>query len=198
MGQPYRRSETAVFLLNYHLIWCPKRRRKILGGSIAERLEQLLRETANELGCEVIELAIQPDHVHFFVSATPDLAPNQIVARVKGKSSRILRQEFPYLMKCRASGPGATSSRPPGTWLPKRSNSTSRRRAPATDVLACGFPPTRKPTGLSRGSLTGLDAPLERLVSEGVLRKLPVEPTGRKGRPAGPVYEVLTPGGDLG
>jgi putative transposase len=99
MGQPYRRSETAVFLLNYHLIWCPKRRRKILGGSIAERLEQLLRETANELGCEVIELAIQPDHVHFFVSATPDLAPNQIVARVKGKSSRILRQEFPYLMK---------------------------------------------------------------------------------------------------
>lgn len=99
MGQPYRRSETAVFLLNYHLIFCPKRRRKILGGSIAERLEQLLRETATELGCEVIELAILPDHVHFFVSATPEHAPNQLVARFKVRSSRILRQEFPYLMK---------------------------------------------------------------------------------------------------
>lgn len=99
MAQPYRRSETAVYLLNYHLIWCPKRRRKILGGSIAERLEQLLRETAAELGCEVIELAIQPDHLHFFVSAPPDIAPNQIVARFKGKSSRILRQEFPYLLR---------------------------------------------------------------------------------------------------
>ena len=99
MPQPYRRSETAVFLLNYHLIFCPKRRRKILSGSIAERLEVLLRETAQELGCEVIELAIQPNHVHFFVSATPDLAPNQIVGRLKGKSSRILRQEFPYLLR---------------------------------------------------------------------------------------------------
>lgn len=99
MSQPYRRSETSVFLLNYHFIWCPKRRRKILGGFIAARLETLLRETATELGCEVIDLAIQPDHVHFFVSATPDLAPNQIVGRLKGKSSRILRQEFPYLLR---------------------------------------------------------------------------------------------------
>lgn len=99
MSQPYRKSETATFLLNYHLIWCPKRRRKILGGKIAERLEQLLREAAQELGCEVIELAIQPDHLHFFVSATPDLAPNQLVARFKGRTSRILRQEFPVLMR---------------------------------------------------------------------------------------------------
>jgi putative transposase len=99
MSQPYRRSETSVFLLNYHLIWCPKRRRRILGGKIAERLEQLLRETAQELGCEVIELAIQPDHLHFFVSATPEFAPNQLVARFKGRSSRVLREEFPVLMR---------------------------------------------------------------------------------------------------
>lgn len=99
MSQPYRRSETAVFLLNYHLIWCPKRRKRVLGGSIAARLETILREAAQELGCEVIELAIQPDHLHLFVSATPDLAPNQLVARFKGRTSRILRQEFPVLMR---------------------------------------------------------------------------------------------------
>jgi putative transposase len=99
MAQPYRRTETAVFLLNYHLIWCPKRRKKVLGGSIAARLEHLLREAAQEMGCEVIELAIQPDHLHFFVSAMPDVAPNQLVARFKGRTSRILRKEFPVLMR---------------------------------------------------------------------------------------------------
>jgi putative transposase len=99
VAQPYRKSETATYLLNYHLIWCPKRRRKILGGSIAERLEQLLRETAQRMGCEVIALAIQPDHVHFFVSAPPDLAPMQLVQRFKGSTSRILREEFPGLMR---------------------------------------------------------------------------------------------------
>lgn len=99
MSQPYRRSETSVFLLNYHLIWCPKRRKRVLGGKIAERLEQLLREAAQEMGCIVLELAIQPDHLHFFVSATPDIAPNQLVARFKGRTSRILRQEFPVLKR---------------------------------------------------------------------------------------------------
>ena len=95
----YRRKDTCVFLCNYHLIWCPKRRRKILGGSIKERLEQLLRETATELDCEVLALEVMVDHVHFFISTTPQWAPNQLVARFKGKTSRILRQEFPYLMR---------------------------------------------------------------------------------------------------
>ena len=95
----YRHKQTCVFLCNYHLIFCPKRRRKILGGSIKERLETLLRETAAELECEILALEIMPDHVHFFVSATPQMAPNQLVARFKGKSSRVLRQEFPYLLR---------------------------------------------------------------------------------------------------
>jgi REP-associated tyrosine transposase len=99
MGQSYRRKETCVFLINYHLIWCPKRRRRILVGPLKERLERIIRETAPELESEVLALEIMPDHLHLFLSATPQWAPNQLVGRLKGKSARVLRQEFPELLR---------------------------------------------------------------------------------------------------
>jgi len=99
VSQAYRHKETSVFLLNYHIIFCPKRRRKILVGAVKERLEQLLRETCAEIECEILALEIMPDHLHLFVSTVPQMAPNQITARLKGKSSRLLRQEFPFLLK---------------------------------------------------------------------------------------------------
>jgi putative transposase len=99
MKQIYHSKETCVFLVNYHLIWCPKRRRKILIDRLKTRLDELIRETAPALECEILALEILPDHLHLFVSATPQSAPNQIVARFKGKTSRILRQEFPFLRR---------------------------------------------------------------------------------------------------
>jgi putative transposase len=99
MKQGYRTKETCVFLINYHIIWCPKRRRKVLVDRVKMRLEELIRETAPSLECELLALEILPDHLHLFVSATPQLAPNQIIARLKGKSSRILRAEFPILRR---------------------------------------------------------------------------------------------------
>ena len=99
MSQPYRRRDTRVFLCSYHFVWCPKRRRKILGGSIAARLEALLREIAPEIDCEVLELSVQLDHVHLFVSADPNWSPTQLVARFKGKTSHVLREEFPVLKR---------------------------------------------------------------------------------------------------
>ena len=97
MKQRYRTKETCVFLLNYHIIWCPKRRRKVLVDPVKTRLEQLIRETALLLECEILALEILPDHLHLFVSATPRWAPNQIIARLKGKTSRVLRAEFSIL-----------------------------------------------------------------------------------------------------
>ena len=99
MKQGYRSKETCVFLVTYHLIWCPKRRRKVLVDRVRTRLEELIRATAPELECEILALEILPDHLHLFVSATPQWAPNQLVARFKGNSSRILRQEFPILRR---------------------------------------------------------------------------------------------------
>lgn len=64
-----------------------------------DRLEAILRETAAEVGFDILALEIMPDHLHLFVSADPQWAPNPIVARLKGKTSRLLRQEFPFLLK---------------------------------------------------------------------------------------------------
>jgi putative transposase len=99
MGQEYRRKETCVFLMNYHVVFCPKRRRKILVGPIRDRLMQLVWETAPDLECDVLALEVMPDHVHVFLSATPQWAPNILIGRIKGKSARVLRQEFPELQR---------------------------------------------------------------------------------------------------
>ncbi len=98
MDTIYQHNRTSVTLLNYHFVWIPARRRKVLVGSVAERLQKLIYDVAADLHCSVIALEIMPDHVHLFLSATPILAPDQIMFRIKGNTSRILRQEFPHLL----------------------------------------------------------------------------------------------------
>lgn len=68
-------------------------------GKIAECLEQLIREVAAENNWQVLELAIQPDHVHLFLRANPYTLPTDIACLIKGRSSYVLREEFPSLMK---------------------------------------------------------------------------------------------------
>jgi putative transposase len=99
MTQEYRHKTPSVSLSNYHLIFCPKRRRKVLVNTVKVRLDTLIRETAAALECTVLALEIMPDHVHLFLSAPPTLAPHTIVRRIKGRSSRVLRQEFPHLLR---------------------------------------------------------------------------------------------------
>jgi len=95
----YQHSRNKVYLIQYHLVWCPKRRKPVLVGKIKERLEQIIYEVAEELGIKVLELAVNPDHLHLFISAYPTIPVHKIVKRIKGRSSRILRQEFPELLK---------------------------------------------------------------------------------------------------
>ncbi|HEU4739968.1 MAG TPA: IS200/IS605 family transposase [Meiothermus sp.] len=99
MSTPYKHNHTSVSLLRYHFVFVPKRRRKILVGALAERLEILLREKTAELGWEIIALEIMPDHVHLFISVDPNVAPNQIAHRLKGYTSHVLRREFPHLIR---------------------------------------------------------------------------------------------------
>ena len=90
-------SRTTVYNLGYHIIFCPKYRRKVLVGNVKVRLSELLNMKANELSIVIEEETIMPDHVHLFIRATPTLAPHFIVCQMKGYSSKILRQEFPSL-----------------------------------------------------------------------------------------------------
>ena len=87
----------AVSDINYHFVFCPKYRRSVLTGQVGDRLVELLPELLPGLGGQMIELVVRPDHVHLFASFGPDMAPKQIMHRLKGATSRILRTEFPKL-----------------------------------------------------------------------------------------------------
>ena len=95
----YKRSQHQVFLINYHLVWCPKRRKKILVNGIAERLKVIIEEVAKELGVDILALEVMPDHLHLFVNCYPQLPIPHLVKAIKGRSARLLRQEFPDLCK---------------------------------------------------------------------------------------------------
>ena len=99
MSQESRHKRHSVSLINYHFVWIPRRRRKVLIGDVEKRLRELIQEVADKLELKILAIEIMPDHVHLFISCPPSLAPDQIMFRIKGYSSRVLRQEFPHLLK---------------------------------------------------------------------------------------------------
>ena len=99
MSQEYRHKRHSVSLINYHFVWIPRRRRKVLIGDVEKRLRELIQEVADKLELKILAIEIMPDHVHLFISCPPSLAPDQIMFRIKGYSSRVLRQECPHLLK---------------------------------------------------------------------------------------------------
>lgn len=93
----FKSNNNVVYSCKYHVIWCPKYRRKVLVGDVEKRLKEIILQTADELKCEVIELEIMPDHVHLLCEVDPQFGIHRFIKRVKGRSSRFLRQEFPKL-----------------------------------------------------------------------------------------------------
>jgi putative transposase len=97
MGQEYRRTRTTVSLINYHFVFCPRYRRKALVGEVEKRLKELLPVICQEIEVDIVALEVMPDHIHVFLNALPSISPSDIMAKVKGVTSRILRQEFKHL-----------------------------------------------------------------------------------------------------
>ena len=81
----------------YHVVFCPKYRRKVLVEGVDIRLKEIIHQVATELSCEVMELEVMPDHVHMLCEVDPQFGIHKFVRRVKGRSSGLLRQEFPKL-----------------------------------------------------------------------------------------------------
>ena len=90
-------STTTVYNIGYHIIWCPKYRRKVLVGAVEEMLKLLLYKKAYEIGISIEEMQIMPEHVHLFVKTSPTASPHWIVQQLKGYTSHELRVQFPSL-----------------------------------------------------------------------------------------------------
>ena len=98
--QPHKEYHTLahlVFSCQYHVIFCPKYRRKILTNEIYDRLLEIFAETAEKHQFKIIEQEIMPDHVHLLIDVNPRFGIMQAVTKLKAVSSRQLRKEFPSL-----------------------------------------------------------------------------------------------------
>ena len=93
----YKSNNNVVYSCKYHIIWCPKYRRKVLVGAVEQRLKELVHQIAAELNVEIIEVETDLDHIHILAEVDPQYGVNTFVRLVKGKTSRILRDEFPHL-----------------------------------------------------------------------------------------------------
>jgi putative transposase len=97
VAKKVRRFSGGVYDLGLQVVWCPKYRRPVLGGRVAERLEELIRAKAEERGWEIIALEVMPDHVHLFVKHDPKSSASYVANQFKGFTSGVLRAEFPHL-----------------------------------------------------------------------------------------------------
>jgi putative transposase len=95
----YKSNRNVYYSCKYHLVWCPKYRRKLLGEDVAERLKQIIVEVCREHQADVLSLEIMLDHVHLLVKCDPQFGIHRLVRLIKGRSSRLLRQEFPLLKR---------------------------------------------------------------------------------------------------
>ena len=94
-----KRTSHAVYDTQYHLVWAPKYRKKILTGGVNERMRELLLEIAESYRIEVEELEVSVDHVHVFCSFPPKLSITQVVTCLKSLSARTIFREYPQLRR---------------------------------------------------------------------------------------------------
>lgn len=90
-------NNNIVYTCRYHIVFCPKYRRKVLTETIANRLKTIILEIVESLNGEVIELEVMADHVHVLLSCDPQFGVHRMVKRIKGASAHTLRKEFPHL-----------------------------------------------------------------------------------------------------
>ncbi|WP_394345280.1 IS200/IS605 family transposase [Bifidobacterium longum] len=90
-------NRNVVYSCKYHVVWCPKYRRPVLVNGVDGRLKDIIRETCAEIHAELIEMEVMPDHVHLLVEVDPQYGIHRAVRLIKGRSSRLLRDEYPWL-----------------------------------------------------------------------------------------------------
>lgn len=93
----YKSNNNVVYSCKYHVVWCPKYRRKVLVGAVSVKLKELIVEKCTEIKAEIVEMEIMPDHVHLLIEVDPQYGINRAVRSIKGYTSFTLRKEFKEL-----------------------------------------------------------------------------------------------------
>lgn len=93
----YKSNPNVVYSCKYHVVWCPKYLRKVLVNGVDVRLKELLTEICEEHRIDIIEMEIMPDHVHLLMEVDPQFGIHKAVKQIKGRTSRVLRQEYAWL-----------------------------------------------------------------------------------------------------
>jgi len=95
----YQHGSHTVYDVKYHIIWVTKYRYQVLRGEIAVRVRELVRQTCLSRDITIVKGSVGKDHVHVLLSCPPTMAPSRIVQYIKGRTSRLIQEEFPHLKK---------------------------------------------------------------------------------------------------
>ena len=95
----YRKGSHTVYDIKYHFVWITKYRYPVLRGSIAMRARELLRQGCEANNLRILKGSVGKDHIHMLLSCPTTMAPSEIAQKLKGRTSKILQEEFPELKK---------------------------------------------------------------------------------------------------
>ena len=93
----YRYGSHTVFKIEYHFVWVTKYRYKGLVGDVGQRVRELVRQTCDAFERRIIKGVVSKAHGHILVSAPPEMAPSEMMRRIKGRTARKRFEEFPAL-----------------------------------------------------------------------------------------------------
>src|SRR5215475_14384258 len=92
-----RSHNNVTFDCKFHVVWCPKYRRKVLVDGVDARLKTIAAEVCEERDARILKIEVMPDHIHLLVDCDPQFGIHRLVKLLKGRSSKMLRDEFPWL-----------------------------------------------------------------------------------------------------
>ena len=96
-NKKYKSDSHMIYSCQYHIIFCPKYRRKVLNNGIETRFKEIVLENQIKFKYTVLEMEIMEDHVHLLLDINPKIGVYDVTNRIKGLTSKILRNEFPQL-----------------------------------------------------------------------------------------------------
>ena len=95
----YRKGSHTIYDIQYHFVWVTKYRYHVLTGEVAERAREQILQSCISRDIKIVKGHVSKDHIHVMVSCPPRLSPSKIMQYLKGRSSRLLQEEFPHLKK---------------------------------------------------------------------------------------------------